>query len=118
MFLTTGAGKTTLLNYILTEQHQKKIAVILNEFGEGQCKRVYELSLLESCNTVSQGYLCFNKALLGGVVVHDRDFFKFTASGGDFSAILVPKIILCILDSTSFPTYYHYIRIITQFRVD
>ncbi|XP_064386775.1 zinc-regulated GTPase metalloprotein activator 1-like [Halichondria panicea] len=30
-----GAGKTTLLNYILTEQHQKKIAVILNEFGEG-----------------------------------------------------------------------------------
>ena len=31
-----GAGKTTLLNYILTEQHNKKIAVILNEFGEGK----------------------------------------------------------------------------------
>ncbi|XP_025208086.1 COBW domain-containing protein 1-like isoform X2 [Melanaphis sacchari] len=30
-----GSGKTTLLNYILTEQHNKKIAVILNEFGEG-----------------------------------------------------------------------------------
>lgn len=30
-----GAGKTTLLNYVLTEQHNKKIAVILNEFGEG-----------------------------------------------------------------------------------
>lgn len=30
-----GSGKTTFLNYILTEQHQKKIAVILNEFGEG-----------------------------------------------------------------------------------
>ncbi|RPB03229.1 cobW-domain-containing protein [Choiromyces venosus 120613-1] len=28
-----GAGKTTLLNYILTEKHSKKIAVILNEFG-------------------------------------------------------------------------------------
>ena len=30
-----GSGKTTLLNYVLTEQHNKKIAVILNEFGEG-----------------------------------------------------------------------------------
>ncbi|XP_076033810.1 zinc-regulated GTPase metalloprotein activator 1-like [Oratosquilla oratoria] len=30
-----GAGKTTLLNYILTQEHSKKIAVILNEFGEG-----------------------------------------------------------------------------------
>ena len=30
-----GSGKTTLLNYILTEQHNKKIAVILNEFGDG-----------------------------------------------------------------------------------
>jgi len=29
-----GSGKTTLLNYILKEQHGKKIAVILNEFGD------------------------------------------------------------------------------------
>ncbi|OZJ05703.1 hypothetical protein BZG36_01455 [Bifiguratus adelaidae] len=29
-----GSGKTTLLNYILTEKHEKRIAVILNEFGE------------------------------------------------------------------------------------
>ncbi|CCX32018.1 Similar to COBW domain-containing protein 1; acc. no. Q9BRT8, partial [Pyronema omphalodes CBS 100304] len=29
-----GAGKTTLMNYILQEQHSKKIAVILNEFGD------------------------------------------------------------------------------------
>ncbi|KAI8366036.1 CobW/HypB/UreG, nucleotide-binding domain-containing protein [Radiomyces spectabilis] len=29
-----GSGKTTLLNYIMTEQHDKKIAIILNEFGE------------------------------------------------------------------------------------
>lgn len=41
-----GAGKTTLLNYILTEQHNKRIAVILNEFGEG--------SALEKSLAVSQ----------------------------------------------------------------
>nr|XP_054953056.1 zinc-regulated GTPase metalloprotein activator 1A-like isoform X2 [Pan paniscus] len=42
-----GAGKTTLLNYILTEQHSKRVAVILNEFGEG--------SVLEKSLAVSQG---------------------------------------------------------------
>ena len=29
-----GSGKTTLVNYILKEQHGKKICVIENEFGE------------------------------------------------------------------------------------
>jgi ABC-type molybdenum transport system ATPase subunit/photorepair protein PhrA len=38
-----GSGKTTLLNYILTEQHNKKIAVILNEFGEGMYDIVYHV---------------------------------------------------------------------------
>ena len=29
-----GVGKTTLLNHILTHEHGKKVAVIVNEFGE------------------------------------------------------------------------------------
>ncbi|KAJ1981861.1 hypothetical protein H4R34_001915 [Dimargaris verticillata] len=31
-----GSGKTTLLNYILTEEHGKRIAVIMNEFGDSR----------------------------------------------------------------------------------
>ena len=29
-----GVGKTTLLNYVLSQQHGRKVAVIVNEFGE------------------------------------------------------------------------------------
>ncbi|CAG8679015.1 11858_t:CDS:2, partial [Funneliformis caledonium] len=42
-----GSGKTTLLNYILTEQHGKRMAVILNEFGES--------SGIEKSLTINQG---------------------------------------------------------------
>lgn len=41
-----GCGKTTLLNYILTKQHNKKIAVILNEFGKGQYKIFFFLHFI------------------------------------------------------------------------
>ncbi|XP_012576704.1 PREDICTED: COBW domain-containing protein 1-like [Condylura cristata] len=45
-----GAGKTTLLNYILTEQHSKRVAVILNEFGEGYTINFYKLIVFLHAN--------------------------------------------------------------------
>ncbi|HEX3700546.1 MAG TPA: GTP-binding protein [Phenylobacterium sp.] len=56
-----GAGKTTLLNRILTEDHGKKYAVIINEFGEigidndlvvGADEEVFEMSNGCVCCTV------------------------------------------------------------------
>lgn len=49
-----GSGKTTLLNYILTEKHDKKIAVILNEFGESKTIKKSNL-LLENSNVMDIG---------------------------------------------------------------
>ncbi|KAK8742738.1 hypothetical protein OTU49_001650 [Cherax quadricarinatus] len=58
-----GAGKTTLLNYILKEQHNKKIAVILNEFGEGSSMEKslsigHEGDLFEEWLELRNGCLC------------------------------------------------------------
>lgn len=43
--LAAGAGKTTLLNYILREDHKKRIAVIMNEFAEGETSAQFPMSI-------------------------------------------------------------------------
>jgi len=58
-----GAGKTTLLNYILHEQTEKKIAVILNEFGtESSMEKSLAVSqkgqLFEEWLELRNGCLC------------------------------------------------------------
>ncbi|OXA50666.1 COBW domain-containing protein 2 [Folsomia candida] len=58
-----GAGKTTLLNYILHEQHDKKIAVILNEFaGESSGEKALSVgvggALYEEWLELRNGCLC------------------------------------------------------------
>jgi G3E family GTPase len=48
-----GSGKTTLLTHILTTQHGKKIAVILNEFGSGSADEK-SLAVTEEGETYSE----------------------------------------------------------------
>lgn len=53
-----GAGKTTLLNFILTERHGHRIAVIENEFGEVAIDNDLVLSSEEEIFTLTNGCIC------------------------------------------------------------
>ncbi|MEO0375970.1 MAG: GTP-binding protein [Cyanobacteria bacterium P01_A01_bin.17] len=53
-----GAGKTTLLNRILTEEHDQKIAVIVNEFGEVGIDHQLVLNADEEILEMNNGCIC------------------------------------------------------------
>ncbi|KAL7058273.1 hypothetical protein AAHC03_016405 [Spirometra sp. Aus1] len=59
-----GSGKTTLINYVLTAAHGKRIAVILNDFGEGSAVestvslREHTDDLFEEWIELRNGCLC------------------------------------------------------------
>ena len=53
-----GPGKTTLLNYILTEQHGKRIAVIENEFGEVGIDDAIVIDAEEEIFEMNNGCIC------------------------------------------------------------
>ncbi len=53
-----GAGKTTLLNRILTEQHGKKYAVIVNEFGETGIDNDLVVNADEEVFEMNNGCIC------------------------------------------------------------
>jgi G3E family GTPase len=53
-----GAGKTTLLNYVLSENHGKKIAVIENEFGEVGIDDALVLESDEEIFEMNNGCIC------------------------------------------------------------
>jgi G3E family GTPase len=74
-----GAGKTTLLNRILSEQHGKKYAVIVNEFGEvgidndlvvGADEEVFEMNNGCICCTVRGDLI----RILGGLMKRKDKF--------------------------------------------
>jgi G3E family GTPase len=53
-----GAGKTTLLNRILTHEHGKKIAVIVNEFGEVGIDNQLVIDADEEIFEMNNGCIC------------------------------------------------------------
>jgi len=55
-----GAGKTTLLNRILTEQHGRRYAVIVNEFGEEGIYNDLVVDADEEVFEMNNGCICCN----------------------------------------------------------
>ena len=53
-----GAGKTTLLNRILTQEHGKKVAVIVNEFGEIGIDNQLVVNTDEEIFEMNNGCIC------------------------------------------------------------
>ena len=53
-----GAGKTTLLNHILTHEHGKKVAVIVNEFGEVGIDNQLVIDADEEIFEMNNGCIC------------------------------------------------------------
>lgn len=53
-----GAGKTTLLNHILTYEHGKKVAVIVNEFGEVGIDNQLVIDADEEIFEMNNGCIC------------------------------------------------------------
>lgn len=53
-----GSGKTTLINYILTENHGRRIAVIENEFGEVGIDDALVIDAEEEIFEMNNGCIC------------------------------------------------------------
>ncbi|RIH82373.1 putative metal chaperone YciC [Meiothermus luteus] len=53
-----GAGKTTLINHLLSDQHGKKIAVIVNEFGQVNVDAKLVRFTSEKMVEMSNGCIC------------------------------------------------------------
>lgn len=74
-----GAGKTTLLNRILTENHGKKFAVIVNEFGEEGIDNDLVIGTDEEVFEMNNGCICCTVRgdlirIIGGLLERADDF--------------------------------------------
>ncbi len=79
-----GAGKTTLLNRILTQDHGRRYAVIVNEFGEVGIDSDLILSADEELFEMNNGCICCT--VRGDLI---RTLHGLLSKSGAFDAILV-----------------------------
>ncbi|HTK36217.1 MAG TPA: GTP-binding protein [Caulobacteraceae bacterium] len=84
-----GAGKTTLLNRILTEDHGKRYAVIVNEFGEIGIDNDLVVDADEEVFEMNNGCVCCTIRgdlirILGGLMRRQS-----AKGGGGFDAIII-----------------------------
>jgi G3E family GTPase len=79
-----GAGKTTLLNRILSEDHGRRYAVIVNEFGEIGIDADLILNTDEELFEMNNGCVCCS--VRGDLI---RTVQGLLAKGSDFDAIVV-----------------------------
>jgi len=82
-----GAGKTTLLNRILTEDHGKRYAVIVNEFGEVGIDNDLVVGADEEVFEMNNGCVCCT--VRGDLIRVLSGLMKRQGSKGAFDAIIV-----------------------------
>lgn len=80
-----GSGKTTLLNWILTQEHGLKVAVLVNEFGsidiDSQLVKAGDWSSDDDTLTLANGCICcsINESFLAAVqnILDKQDQFDY-----------------------------------------
>jgi len=79
-----GAGKTTLLNRILSEDHGKKYAVIVNEFGDIGIDNDLVVSSDDELFEMNNGCICCT--VRGDLI---QVLYKLLAKAGTFDAVII-----------------------------
>src|SRR5438874_9585448 len=79
-----GSGKTTLLNRILTAEHGRRVAVIINEFGEIGIDHHLLLSPNQEVVQMNNGCVCCT--VRGDLV---RSFFQLIEHRSKFDTIVI-----------------------------
>src|ERR1700757_5187181 len=79
-----GSGKTTLLNRILTAEHGRRVAVIVNEFGEVGIDHYLLLSSDQEVMQMNNGCVCCT--VRGDLV---RSFFQLMEHRDKFDTVVI-----------------------------